>query len=73
MAQVSDKDPTDARWFKSSYSNGSGACVEVAFRGGTVAIRDSKNPAGAVLTFTPDGWDAFVEGVRGGAFTPAHD
>ncbi len=35
-------------------------CVEVALnRKGTVAIRDSKDPEGPVLLFTPAAWSAF--------------
>ncbi|MET7969133.1 DUF397 domain-containing protein [Micromonospora sp. NPDC005305] len=55
-------DLTDARWRKStrSGSNG-GACVEVADNlPGVVGVRDSKDPAGPVLTFTPQIWRAFV-------------
>ncbi|MGC3861252.1 DUF397 domain-containing protein [Micromonospora chersina] len=55
-------DLTGARWRKStrSGSNG-GACVEVAGNlPGVVGVRDSKDPAGPVLTFTPEAWRAFV-------------
>jgi len=31
-------------------------------------VRDSKNPAGYVLTFTPGEWNAFIEGVKDGEF-----
>jgi hypothetical protein len=31
-------------WHKSSYSSGNGQCVEIAFRDGRVAVRDSKYP-----------------------------
>ncbi|HZD73428.1 MAG TPA: DUF397 domain-containing protein [Actinomycetota bacterium] len=58
-------DLENAIWRKSSYS-GSNGCVEVAFVGGNVAIRDSKNRQGPVLVFTPVEWDAFVAGVRDG-------
>lgn len=53
---------TGARWRKSSRSNGSGGnCVEVAENlSGVVAVRDSKDPAGPVLVFTPDAWGTFV-------------
>lgn len=38
--------PHDAlRWRKSSHSSASGQCVEVAYLGSYVAVRDSKNPA----------------------------
>jgi hypothetical protein len=35
--------------------------VEVAVNlPGVVAVRDSKDPAGPALTFTPDAWRAFT-------------
>lgn len=50
---------------KSSYSSGNGECVEVACNiPGTVAVRDSKNPAGPVLLLAPTVWDAFQAGLR---------
>ncbi|MGC5032596.1 DUF397 domain-containing protein [Micromonospora sp. DT229] len=55
-------DLTGARWRKSTRSNGGGgACVEVADNlPGVVAVRDSKDPTGPVLAFTPKSWQAFV-------------
>jgi Domain of unknown function (DUF397) len=55
-----------AQWRKSSYSGGNGGgCVEVARNlPGVVAVRDSKDREGPALTFTPDGWRAFLAGVR---------
>ncbi|WP_280384221.1 DUF397 domain-containing protein [Nocardia wallacei] len=62
-------DLSGARWFKSSRSGGSKDCVEVAFLDqGLVGVRDSKNPSGPALVFTPGEWDAFATGVRGGKF-----
>ncbi len=56
-----------AEWIKSSRSGDNGNCVEVAFLGeGRVALRDSKDPHGPVLRFTPGEWSAFVEGVADG-------
>lgn len=57
-----------ARWRKSSYSNGQGGdCIEVNdSRPGTV--RDSKNPDGPRLHFTPEAWLAFVHAVVDGEF-----
>ncbi len=40
---------TEARWRKSSRSGSATKCVEVAFVGGGVRVRDSKERAGAVL------------------------
>jgi hypothetical protein len=61
-------DLTRPEWCKSSYSgNNGGQCVEVARNMlGVVAVRDSKDREGPVLTFTPDGWRAFISGVRTG-------
>ncbi|MBB5915055.1 hypothetical protein BJY24_003922 [Nocardia transvalensis] len=57
-------DLSTARWFKSSRSASNGQCVEVAFLdGGRVGVRDSKNPDGPALVFTPGEWDAFLAGV----------
>ncbi|WP_181786153.1 DUF397 domain-containing protein [Streptomyces phytophilus] len=48
-------------WFKSSYSNDEGGeCVEVAAVPGAVHVRDSKDPHGPHLCFTPEAWAAFL-------------
>jgi hypothetical protein len=54
-----------ARWRSSSRSNTQGGeCVEVADNlPGVVAVRDSKDRRGPVLTFTPAMWRAFVAGA----------
>ena len=62
-------DLTGARWFKSSKSAPSKECVEVAhLDSGVVGVRDSKNPQGPALVFTPGEWDAFLAGARQGEF-----
>ncbi|WP_433715155.1 DUF397 domain-containing protein [Nocardia sp. CA-084685] len=62
-------DLSGAAWFKSSRSTASKDCVEVAhLDGGVVGVRDSKNPTGAALIFTPAEWDAFTAGVNDGEF-----
>lgn len=60
---------SDAKWVKSSLSFANGNCVEVAnLPGGEVGVRNSRDPEGAVLRFTPDEWHAFVGGARIGEF-----
>jgi hypothetical protein len=62
-------DLSGARWFKSSYSESNGQCVEVAFLdGGLVGVRDSKNPTGPALAFTPAEWAAFTAGINNREF-----
>jgi hypothetical protein len=57
-------DLTKAQWRKSSLSGNGANCVEVAIVGDAIAVRDSKNPTGAVLTFTLSEWNAFLGGVK---------
>ncbi|MFE0701166.1 DUF397 domain-containing protein [Streptomyces sp. NPDC058872] len=58
------------QWFKSSYSNNDGNCVEVATNLaatiGAVPVRDSKTPAGPALALSASAFSAFVESVKGG-------
>jgi Domain of unknown function (DUF397) len=64
-----ETDLSRAVWRKSTRSNNGGACVEVATLQGIVAVRDSKDPDGAALVFSPQEWQAFTTGVAGGEFT----
>ena len=52
----------EMQWRKSSYSSDQGGqCLEVAETPHTtVAIRDSKNPAGPMLTLDPAAFTTFV-------------
>jgi hypothetical protein len=55
-------------WRKATKS-GSAGCVEVApLADGGVAVRDSKDPDGPILRYTPVEWDAFLDGARKGEF-----
>jgi len=50
-----------SKWRKSSYSSDQGGnCVEVAEAPATIAVRDSKNPAGPILTLDPAAFTSFV-------------
>jgi uncharacterized protein DUF397 len=58
-----------ASWRKSSYSGGSGNCVEVTGDlPGAVGVRDSKDAGGPALVITPGSWHAFTARVKDGEF-----
>ncbi len=62
-------DLANLAWRKSTRSNNSNNCVEVAdLPGGGVAVRNSRDKAGAVLRFTPGEWEAFIGGAKDGEF-----
>ncbi|MEO3926476.1 DUF397 domain-containing protein [Micromonosporaceae bacterium B7E4] len=62
-----DVNMADARWRTSSRSGGNGNCVEVADNlGAVVAVRDSKDRSGPVLTFRPAAWAAFTAATKSG-------
>ncbi|MFH8617500.1 DUF397 domain-containing protein [Streptomyces sp. NPDC017979] len=73
MAQVYNGIPATAlaavTWTKSSHSNATGNCVELAgLPDGSVAIRNSRDPQGPALIYTRDEVVAFLAGARGGEF-----
>jgi hypothetical protein len=48
-------------WRKSTYSSEDGGnCVEVAAHAAIVHVRDSKDPEGPSLGFTPEAWAEFT-------------
>lgn len=56
-----------AVWRKSSRSGGQGSddsCVELARAGTVTGVRDSRNPAGGMLTFPAPGWRSFLATFR---------
>ncbi|SCG71806.1 DUF397 domain-containing protein [Micromonospora halophytica] len=64
-------DLSGAVWRKSTRSdNGGATCVEVATNlPGVVGVRDSKDRQGPVLTFAPEAWTAFADGVSSSRLT----
>lgn len=64
-------DLSGATWFKSSRSTSTKDCVEVAFLNNGVGVRDSKNPTGPALVFTPAEWTAFTASIQRGRFDRA--
>jgi hypothetical protein len=62
-------DLSRAQWIKSTRRGPNcDNCVEVAFVGEAIAVRDSKSPTGPALIFTAAEWDAFVGGAKDGEF-----
>ncbi len=57
-------------WFKSSYSENGGQCVEIAAdlaaSHGVVPVRDSKNRNGSTLGLTAHAFSAFITGIKSG-------
>ena len=51
-------------WRKSSHSGVNENCLEVANLPSTTALRDSKHPDAAVLTFPATEWGAFVTSLN---------
>ncbi len=58
--------PLTRTWAKSSYSDPNGGnCIEARQPGAdTVQVRDSKDPAGPVLSVSSQCWHAFTAAVR---------
>ncbi|GAA3421199.1 DUF397 domain-containing protein [Streptosporangium vulgare] len=64
-------DLSNATWVKSTMSGDNGGnCVEVANLKDTsshpvlIAVRDSKDPEGPKLLFTPTAWNTFLNAVK---------
>ncbi|MEU0500244.1 DUF397 domain-containing protein [Nocardia sp. NPDC005998] len=60
-------DLVGAQWLELTRSGAGKHCV-VFLDGGRVGVRDSKNPSGSALVFTPGAWNVCTAGVAGGEF-----
>jgi hypothetical protein len=60
--------PTNGlRWLRASLCS-TNTCVEVAWTGERVLVRDTKHPENPPMEFTAAEWAAFLHGARGGEF-----
>ena len=66
---VSNFEPSlpDIPWRTAVKSSG-GSCVKVARRDGVIMVADSKHLGGPVLSYTPQEFDAFLDGAKNGEF-----
>ena len=65
---LSDAERANLAWIKAQASTHNGQCVEIASAGGNIAMRDSKDPDGPILVYTPGEFRAFLDGARNGEF-----
>jgi len=60
--------PDEVHQWRKSKRSSSGNCVEVSAGPQAILLRDSKNPQGAVLSFSRETFQDFLRGVRGEEF-----
>ena len=65
---LTDEEIAGLSWVKAQFSSINGACIEIASTPGKIAIRDSKDPGGPILVYTPLEFRAFLDGARNGEF-----
>jgi predicted secreted Zn-dependent protease len=66
---VAESERKNVVWKKSSLSgSGGGGCVEVAKDAESILVRNSREPAGQVLSFLYGEWEAFLAGVHNHEF-----
>ena len=63
------RDLDHAQWRKSRHSGAGNACIELTeLTDGSRALRDSKDPSGPTLRFSPASWAAFTTRIHAGEF-----
>jgi len=68
LTTPSNPESVDLAWRKASFSHAANNCLELAPVDGMVAVRDSKDPDGPVLTYTKAELRAFLNGAKAGEF-----
>jgi hypothetical protein len=66
-SEASVNDDQSIEWHRARGCD-SGSCTEVAYADGAYLVRNSTDPDGPILRFTPDEWAVFAQGVRDGDF-----
>jgi hypothetical protein len=65
---LSEAERAGLAWVKAQASSHNGQCVEIASTAGKIALRDSKDPDGPILIYTPTEFRTFLKGARNGEF-----
>ncbi len=65
---INDASTLPVTWTKADASGNDNNCVELSSLDGAVFLRDSKNPTGPALCFTPSELSAFLTGAKAGDF-----
>jgi hypothetical protein len=66
--RMSETERAGLGWMKSRHSTANGACIEVASTTDKIAIRDSKDPDGPILIYSPAEFKSFLHEARNGDF-----
>ncbi|WP_233162209.1 DUF397 domain-containing protein [Glycomyces salinus] len=62
-------DPATAKWKRTPTVSGAEGTLEIGYgENGLIGLRLADQPEGVILIYTPEEWDAFLEGVRDGEF-----
>lgn len=62
-------EPVSTGWRKARRSMGNGNCVEISTTGAEVIVRDSQDPVGPMIAYSPGSWRTFAREARLGRYT----